>query len=258
MSDQFDFSRIVRLLRGDLIRVYRAAGIAAAAVVVLMVLQALIFQPFETDRIAVYAGVLLMLCFVGGPIVASRAFVELHDKEQNTAYLLLPASSAEKVLVRLVLVTVILLPALVLLVTATSWLVLALKAILFGVVERPFVPDVILEGWLIGGFITHQSLFLLGAAWFRKQHFVKTGLAIGLLSTAMAWFLILAVRILVPDLGAAIAVIGMNPAPLIVRALDSYSGFGWFAAVLFYAALPAFCWVVAWLRVRETQVSYGV
>ena len=27
---------------------------------------------------------------------------------------------------------------------------------------------------------------------------------------------------------------------------------------LYYAALPLVCWLVAWLRVTETQVSHGV
>ena len=28
--------------------------------------------------------------------------------------------------------------------------------------------------------------------------------------------------------------------------------------LVYYFVLPLFCWFVAWLRVRETQVSYGV
>ena len=31
-----------------------------------------------------------------------------------------------------------------------------------------------------------------------------------------------------------------------------------FLKVLCFGIMPPFCWYVAWLRVRETQVSYGI
>jgi hypothetical protein len=39
------------------------------------------------------------------------------------------------------------------------------------------------------------------------------------------------------------------------RLLDAAATAG---LVLYFVALPLFCWTVAWLRLRETQVSDGV
>ncbi len=101
-----------------------------------------------------------------------------------------------------------------------------------------------------------QAVFFAGAAWFRKTHYVKTLLAIAVLLT------------LVVALYIAIAwVLGWvtwsRTGILIVGDFENgiYRPLGWLFAVAkvgYFAVLPLFCWLVAWLRVRETQVSHGV
>jgi hypothetical protein len=58
---------------------------------------------------------------IWGTIAASLAFDELHDKEKNDAYLLLPASSVEKTLISLFSVSV-LLPLLILILITAAFL----------------------------------------------------------------------------------------------------------------------------------------
>jgi hypothetical protein len=101
---------------------------------------------------------------------------------------------------------------------------------------------------LVPHFIVAQALFFLGAAWFRKAHYVKTvGAAAAIvfalcaLAVGIAWLF-----------GAAAWDAGMGfddgPIDLLVA----------IAPWAYYFALPAFCWFVAWLRVTETQVSHGI
>jgi hypothetical protein len=258
MSAQFDWRRIVHLARRDLIGSYRIALVAAAAVIALLIVQALVTQPFTTDRTTVYLGAVWILCFVVGPIVASRAFAELHDKERNVAYLMLPASAVEKVAVRAAIVTVLFFIASTVVVTASAWLILPLKALAFGTVETPFLPAAVFDYNYLGLFVAQQSVFLLGAAWFRRQHFVKTGLALSVLMLATVWLAMLTVRLTWPGLGEMLVANQFNPAPLLIRLADAYASVGWLAGLVVYVVLPVFCWTVAWLRLREAQVSHGV
>lgn len=257
MTDVFDIGRIGHLLRRDLVRVYRVALIAAAAIVALMIIQAML-QPLMSDRTVVDIIVFAVIAFVGGPIVASKAFAELHDKRQNEAYLLLPASAAEKVVVRLLLVTVLYFVATAILVTAAAWLIYLLEAVAFGRSEVLFMPQAMLDPTLVGAFVVQQSMFLLGAAWFRKQHFLRTGLALTVILIALIWIFVTILRFVIPDIGSLLAGANFNPGPYVEAMTRSYGTVRGIGAAILYVALPVFCWFVAWLRVRETEVSHGV
>jgi hypothetical protein len=105
-------------------------------------------------------------------------------------------------------------------------------------------------------YITVQSYFFLGAAWFRKFHFVKTVLACAML--ACGFF---AVAVLLSWLFGAATWSGTG------LQIDGdfhdtvYVPLQWLfdaIKVAYFTVLPVFCWYVAWLRVKETQVSHGV
>jgi uncharacterized iron-regulated membrane protein len=99
-----------------------------------------------------------------------------------------------------------------------------------------------------------QSVFFLGAAWFRKLHYVKTvgtvkALAIALcaLAIGIAWLS-----------GAAMWASGnlrVDGDGSLYRPLEWLADV---ARVVYFFVLPPFCWFVAWLRVTETQVSHGI
>jgi hypothetical protein len=45
---------------------------------------------------------------------------------------------------------------------------------------------------------------------------------------------------------------------LFIELARSYAAIDWLVGLLIYVVVPGFCWTVAWLRVRETQVSHGI
>ena len=257
MNDNFDIGRTLSLLRLDLVRSYRVAIIAGAAIAGVMILQAFL-QPFAQDRTMTYVGVIGLVWFIGGAIVASRAFTELHDKTRNDAYLLLPASAFEKVLVRVVLVTVLFPIAAALLVTVGAWLISVIKLVILGRGEAFFSPLEPFDAGVFGLFVLQQSVYTLGAAWFRKHHFVRTALATTVFLIAVVWLFAILARLILPDIGLAMVALDFNPVPVFGELSARLARFGWLAKFVLFVAVPVFCWTVAWMRVRETQVSYGV
>ena len=118
---------------------------------------------------------------------------------------------------------------------------------------RPFDP----RAWeVIRHFVGLQSVFFLGAAFFRKNHFWKTILStialcaacVGLV--AVLGFLLFEGSGVVLDEGEMYGIY-LGRMRLFDLGADA-------AKLAYYFVLPVFCWFVAWLRVRETQVSYGV
>ena len=255
MNEHLSARRFGLLLRNDVVGGYRTFGIHAATVAVLIASASLLNMFFNGESMPPVIWFSLLLC-IWGPIVASRAFNDLHNKTRNESFLLLPASALEKTLARLLLVTVGFLVFLLIYATALSFSTEMLSLFIFGErneLFRPFDP----RAWeVIRHFVGLQSVFFLGAAFFRKNHFWKTVLSIVALSTACVGFVALLGFLL---FGRAGLTFDEGEMYGIYLGHVTLFGLGVAAAKLaYYLVLPAFCWFVAWLRVRETQVSYGV
>ena len=214
--------------------------------------------PGTSGSMGIYAFLYLGMLTIWGPIAASHSFRELHDKEMNQAYLLLPASALEKTISRLLLVVVIFPLYVIVFVTVLSWLIMGLQSLLGGNSWGAFLPMRFLDPRAIGVFVVNQSLFFLGAAWFRKMHFVKTVLSLTGLVIAMSVFAGIVFRLMFPDLIDGNMNVNVDPQVF----FQDHEGLTAFLLFLFrlcyFVVLPAFCWSVAWLRIRETQVSHGI
>jgi hypothetical protein len=256
MNEHFDISRLLKLIHGDLVQRYRVMFTVSAALGVLAIVHALVYQTGMTDRSAIYLGLLGIMIFGWGPIAASHSFKELNNKKQNEAYLLLPASAFEKMLSRLILIAVIFPLYALVFVTLIAWLITAIRAALFGVGDPLFVPLEAFDIQLAGLFLVHQSLFFLGAAWFRKHHFVRTVLSLGIGSIALILLAGLLVRLWLPEYSTGGFGINIDISPSDLFSL--LEGAMTILKFVTFVALPVFCWFVAWLRIKETQVSHGI
>jgi hypothetical protein len=258
MSEVFTFRRLVLLLRNDIIGRYRTLLLHSAVLAATILVGSLLRNGFnggpepEGDF---YFYAFPALLFGWGTIVASGAFRELHDKSKNEAYLLLPASDVEKTIARLLPVLGFFVYLLVYL-TVVSWVVETVSLLLFGSRDRlfnPFDPRVSL---FIGHYVVAQSVFFVGAAWFRKAHFWKTSLTItatllgfAALAALLSWALF------DPYFG------GLNEPEMYqiyLANIPLVDGAALVAKAGYFLVLPPLCWFVAWLRVKETQVSHGV
>jgi hypothetical protein len=249
MSEQLSFRRFSLLLRSDVLAGYRLLLIASAALAVLLVFGALIGGYNGGGFRTYYDGCFIATLFACGLIGTSLSFRELHDKHRNISYLLLPASALEKTLARLAFGTVGAIAFALVLVTVMALLAEGLNLAVFGVQNEVFKPFGWLPWTMIAHYVVAQSAFFLGAAWFRKAHFIKTVLALNLLAVCQSVLGALLVWLLSMQFDSAPYEVDLEPLN------------GLFQAVwrpTYYGALPLFLWFVAWLRVREAQVSHGV
>jgi hypothetical protein len=169
----------------------------------------------------------------------------------------LPASALEKTLAPLLTTTIVLIVYLLVFTTAVSaaiegvnWLLHRRTNDLFD----PLAPEV----WTgLLRYLVVQSWFFLGAAWFRRAHYLKTllaimvgGLALAALGLLLAW---VAGFVTVSSSGLHAQAGALSLFPFSDSMLLRVS-FG----TLLFVVQPLFFWWLAWLRVRETQVSHGV
>ena len=255
MQESFLIERLWWLLRADFASGYRSVAVVSATLAGVILITALISFGSAGAAQGFYLSWYGGMLYVWGIIASSRAFAELHDRGRNEAYLLIPASAIEKTVARLLAVTVGLSVYLLAFTTVVSLFVAGIHGLLPGVghgLFNPLDPHV----WpVITGYLFVQSFYFLGAAWFRRRHFIKTSLVIVLAGIGFGLFVLLTLRIVfAPE---SIADLGN----FIVSAIESYRGLlRLFESVsaLFAVGLPAACWFIAWLRVRETQVSDGI
>ena len=255
MNDNFSIQRLWWLLRADCASGYRTVAMVSGTLAGIILIASLIgFGPDGTAQgfyLAWYGGML----YVWGIVASSRAFGELHDKTHNQAYLLIPASVIEKTLARLLAVTAGLSTYLLLFTTVVALLVAGIHSLLPGAGQGLFNP-LDPQLWpVITGYLFVQSFYFLGAAWFRRRHFIKTSLVVTLAAIGFGLFVLLVLRVVfapegIADLGSFIA-----------RAVESWRRLARmfeYVTAIFAAGLPVACWCIAWLRVRETQVSDGI
>lgn len=256
MNEQLSLRRLGLLLRNDFARGQRTFWIATATIGLLALLGPL--SPFsgEFTSAGSYRSLFLAVLFTWGTVMTSLAFTDLHGRATNTAFLLLPATALEKTLARLLASTAFLVVFLLLYTSVLSLLGEALEMLGLGGRNEWFSPLDRIAWAVLPHYLVVQALFFLGAAWFRRLHYMKTLFAFTLLCTALvagytaiAWILGWT-----SWSGTGIRIQG-----------DAYDGIyrplqGLFATgeLVYFIVLPLFCWSLAWLRVKETQVSHGV
>ena len=260
MNRHFSFDRLALLLRADLMSRFRSLLIVSSTLAVLMLLHGFWVASFFDPQRNIFDPWFIGLLLIWGPIMASYSFRELHDKAANEAYLLLPASALEKTVARLLLATLLFGAYVVVLLTAVSWLNAAICFLFVGVSVPTFSVADSASASLFANVLVGQSMFFLGAAWFRKSHLIRTSLALTLGLLAFLIVGVLMVRIVYYDVfsGSFGEVMSIDQAEYIRANSDLFAFLSRAVPILYFFVLPPFCWYVAWLRVKETQVSYGI
>jgi len=248
VNEQLSWQRLAALLRNDLARTARSALLVTgtAALVALVVSLSGAYDGDVGQTALFYRAFFIAALFAWGTIATSVCFADMHGRSTNTAFLMLPASALEKTLSRLLLHTVGLVAYLLVFTMVLSWVLESVNVLWIGERRAFFSPLDELAWTLVPHFIVAQGLFFLGAAWFRKVHFVKTVGAVVAIVAGLVAFAVLVAWLLGPRGTGGFFI--DDPVDWIVEV----------APWTYYAALPLVCWFVAWLRVTETQVSHGV
>ena len=248
MEQQLSLHRLWLLIRNDALAGYRTAALFAGVTTALIFLLSLAEFAGSLPNPRFHRDTYGFALFIWGIWATSRAFRPLHDKSRTEAYLLLPASALEKVLARLLLVTVGLALALLIYSTILSLIIEGLNFVFFGArrpIFNPFDPDI----WgVIAAYIVVQSPYFLGSAWFRRAPFLKTSLALILLLLAFAVIALIAVRI-------ALGGNGWEAWDAVDGFVDWHFAHGGTLENIFLVLLPPVLWCTAWLRLKEAQAD---
>ncbi len=251
MSEHFSPRRFSLLLRNQIVASYRSVITASLTLALLHLFFA--FMADESNQ-GFYISSFGLMLYLFGVILSSRSFTELHDKTRNIFYLLLPASSLEKTLARLLTVTLGLFIYLLLLSSVVSAIIELLRYLFLGRFHALFNPlDPAIWSMLPGYFLV-QSTFFLGAAWFRSGQLIKTTLTICLTGLGLIIFSWLTMKLVLQPYWGDM----QSLADAAQTLFSTHSAL--FNAILYGLAVlwVLVCWSIAWLRLKETQVCDGV
>lgn len=249
MNQVIDIRRIGLLARKDFLQNWRVLLIGTGGIAGVVLLSAIIHAFVGSS--ASYEEFLRAPLFITGIIAASYAFSELHNKNKNDDYLLLPASALEKTLVRLLEVSLAV-PLFGLIVVALAALIAeSVRFLAFGLPFNIFNPFVSPFWKDMLNLIVIQSVFFLGGAWFKKNHLIKTALTVIVFFIIIVLFTSVLGRIVFSQYFGGSLIPDFNSLWKMKTALT-------IGKILLYGLLPPFCWIMAWVRVAETQSSDGI
>jgi len=198
-----------------------------------------------------------LFLYGGGFIVTARAFQELDDVKTAGAWLMLPASTFEKFISRLFLTSFGYVAGSILVYFLVVSISKGFNQIVFGFSPPLFNP---FEPWIrsnAGLYLVLQSMFLVGAVYFRRFAYVKTILFLSLLSLAFSigclvmfkWILGDNIRaVLTGEIQISWDLLSMQWAGQVSDTLKLCLRIG------FWFVLTPLCYVIAFFRLREIEV----
>lgn len=227
-ENTLSFCRLYHLMAND-IRLNKKMILTIAATILVF----LALMPFHaTENSATY----VFMLYLGGFILSSRAFSELHDPRRAALFFMLPCSNLERFLSKWLLTSIIYALALLVLYYLCSVLSVFINT-LFLQKQVSLLSLMDTSLWLsVGKYIVLQSIFLLGAIVFKKYAFIKTLLTLGCV------FLIVSIFFGMFTWGAC-----------------NDCTFKWWMVhntvwIFLMVAMP-FCWIVSYLKLTEFELK---
>jgi hypothetical protein len=258
--NKFSARRFALLLRRDFSAGYKSVIIAMAAVggfiFLVTVISALARQLGPIHKTMYYP-----LLFIGGYVVTSLAFKELHLNGQSVFYLTLPGSGLEKYLSKLLVTSAGYAFGSLFFYTAVSAAAEGVNRLIFGYGHPFFNPFQRYTLIAVAVYLVTQAVFLVGSVYFRKLAFIKTNLYIWLFGIVLAVLVAVITWLIFRDFAIGNR---LNLEPHFQRLGESgeleavfvpmAEKYGQVAKVLFWGATAPVCWVISYLRLRETEV----
>ncbi len=211
-----------------------------------------------------YSGYINLFLLVGLVFTSMTFSGTMHSSKNRHAWLMLPVHAHEKLAVK-ILAHSLIYPAGLVLFTFVSSLVIEGLGGLFWENHVPLFSLMDERLWLkVANYCIASSLFLLGGAFFRKNHFIKTCLAVMLLMVFLTFFTFLAVRVIHfagGDFPGDFYSWNINEEGDFPFASDVFRKSLWFSrmtALVYWVIFPLFCWTVTYFRIREKEAKDAV
>ena len=263
-AEKLSFRRLGLMMKRDFLTGYTTPLIVLAAGISVQLLVDLLTLWRGNVTAGHHTAMFAPLLMVGGFIFTSNTFKELHHKETNQSYLLIPASPLEKVLAGLLR-------------SSLGWVLFValwygfftLVSYAFGelILGRHFpFTSPINRGMLevYSHYLVLQSIFLVGAIYYRKNSFFKTIFSLFLFMIVFALVLVLFFRITFADYFRGFMMFNEESVLGPMMELVPYRFEGLFEFlkgiknVLYWGLLAPLAWIPTYVRFREVQVKDGV
>ena len=258
MNNYFSWHRIILVTRKDIYTIRKQIILAPSAICAFILMIGILSGRTGSVQNEFYWGVFLTILFAGGPIVISLLFRDSHNSSNIHNFLMLPASTAEKFLIRLFfsLFGIILIAGITVL--AGSALTSLINRFIYQVpviIFNPFIENKI--WYAIQGFWVIQVPFFLGALWFRKNNLIKTLLTLFILNILLV--------LITGGLGYMILFqfLKNDSFPPVFFQLFQRTGITSGGSVILFRILlqgiiPIACWTASYFRLKEIQVKDGI
>lgn len=259
--------RIIYLLRKQIFEDKKGLITYAATVFGIMLIGSLIggytdsIRPPELDP--AYLELFSGLLFLGGFIMTSLTFAgSMYSKVKQHSWLMIPASAGEHLASKIIYHALMYPIALILFTFLGSAISEGTSLLLFGrsaLIFDPFRSDV----WLmILNYIVLQSVFLLGATYFKSAHFIKTVLSLITLGIGLSLIVALFVRIIYapyfPEVMQDSFFIDSTALMLEQHSVGLIRFVEVSSKLVYWGLLAPLCWVVSYFRIREVEANDAV
>lgn len=203
-----------------------------------------------------HVGIFLVFLFTSGFLVSANAFRDLSNDKSAGSWLMLPATTLEKYTSRLFLTSIGYLMGTTMIYFVISVVSELINQMMFGFAHDFFNPfnDVVLKSAAI--FIVLQSIFLLGAIYFRRFAFIKTVLFLLLVFLALVFLLIISMKWILGGHFSVLSDGGISALGNILAGewlTQVKETLKWMLRFLFWVLLAPFCWVTGYFRLKEFE-----
>ncbi len=232
----FDINRFKQLVANDLRINLKIIAISVAVIIVFWTLLSL------GNGGAVSQSLFGFVLYVGGFVMTSRSFKELHDSEQAYHYLTLPCSNFERFLSKWIITSVGYAIALL----GLFWIFSVLSMVIHYAIFSHMTPIINIFDPLfwqsIKTYIILHSIVFLGAVVFKRYSLLKTALFIGCLILGFTVFT-----------GSISFHFFSLWTPYAVQ-IQNFGALVTFILNILWLAIAPFCWIVAYFRIKEYEI----
>jgi len=246
-----NLKRLALLIKNDIMMHRHTVYIVIGTIIGILLLFNLI-SPHNIYTINTDPTAMLWILFLGGIWVTSLTFRELYDKEKNYLFLLLPCSNLEKLLNKLILTAIIYPLVVVILYTAFYWLIAIFTKLLYHFTPALFDPFQATIWLNVASYIVIQSVFFLGAIYFKSHPIIKTFLCLIILGIIISIFTFITGIFLFKSLFVHGIFFLPNFRTLITPVEKSLADV---IHITFWIVLAPTCWIISYLRLKEFEVA---
>ena len=250
--NQFSIQRFNLLMKRFIMFNLKTWGIGLGAIAGILIIIALLqaWATNGTGPLSVLISLGQVMIFIGGYIITSMAYNEIHTPARSQFYLTLPATTLEKLFSHWIITSVVFVLLANILLMASLAIGSLLVNIGWGSTIEYYNPFTERNLHIMLIYVITQSMFFLGALYFRKNNFLKTTLSLIVISMIFNIFSVVVAYLL---FGSQMSGIEDNVTNVRMETLVTET-IPWISKILFYGVLAPFCILVSYFRLKEREV----